>query len=147
MTPYPRLCIKTLYMHQNPRDARFPDNKALEFFTCILDYKKNSLGPFAIQPYLHLIHKWWSVSHYFVPAMISIPRFIFAKRFFSIGQALTTLGNRVPKQRRRQRQRRRQKTMISLAECGKIIVLHVRTLFSAIFWRSLPNDNVKFPDL
>ena len=27
-------------MHQNPKDARFPENRALEFFTCILDLKK-----------------------------------------------------------------------------------------------------------
>jgi len=44
---------------------------------------------------------------------------------------------------RRQRQRKRHKSMIWLVEWRKIIVLHVRHAFGAMFWRNLPND-VKF---
>ena len=46
---------------------------------------------------------------------------------------------------RRERQRQRRKSMIWLVECGKIIACCTcGTLFGAIFWRSLPNDDVKF---
>ena len=45
---------------------------------------------------------------------------------------------------RRQRPRQRHKSMTWLLEWEKIIVLHVRPLFDAIFWRSLSNDVVKF---
>ena len=45
---------------------------------------------------------------------------------------------------RRQRQRQRHKSMISLVEWRKIIVLQGQHAFGAMFWRSLPNDKVKF---
>ena len=41
-------------------------------------------------------------------------------------------------------QRQRHKAMIWLVEWRKIIVLQVRHAFGAMFWRSLPNDDVKF---
>ena len=50
--------------------------------------------------------------------------------------------NREFKQGHLQRQRRHQKTMIWLAEPGKIIAMDLST----ILWRSLPNENVKFPN-
>ena len=42
------------------------------------------------------------------------------------------------------RQRQRHKSIIWLVERRKLIVLHVQHAFGAMFWRSLPNDNVKF---
>ena len=46
---------------------------------------------------------------------------------------------------RRERQRQRRKSLIWLVECGRIIgCCTCGTLFGAIFWRSLPNDDVKF---
>ena len=45
---------------------------------------------------------------------------------------------------RRARRRQRHKSMIWLVEWIKKVVLHVRHAFRCNFWRSLPNDDVKF---
>jgi len=70
-----------------------PDSRKKEpwNFLLVYDSKKNSLGPFTFRSRLHLVHKWWLVSHYFVPLIISIPRFIFEQELFLIWHALMTL--------------------------------------------------------
>ena len=63
--------------------------------------------------------------------------------FFQIASP-SSHDNREFKIWRRQRQRQHHKSIIWLVEWKKIIVLHVHYAFGAMFWRSLPNDNVKF---